>query len=272
MTFFSFGYVGEQQDGFAWRFFTPAQQAIVKSQRDGRHPDVGAVDCFLDPDIGTVRLAPVCIQSEGKVLLWGDSHAAALSTGLRAVTKLSQLSASGCPPVLSFVDKKRSFCTDMLAQVRDAISRAAPRSIVLHANWLRYDMDTLSGLGETLDHIKTAAPEAEILVVGGTPQWAPNLPERLAVVRDPLVRSHRLPTQLLQAVQARDALVKDIAAQHDVAFVSLVEVLCGTEDCVATVRDPDQGGFTSLVWDSGHLSRAGSKYVVREILQPHFKE
>jgi peptidoglycan/LPS O-acetylase OafA/YrhL len=272
LAFFSFGYFGDQQDGFAWRFFTPAQLAIVESQRDGRHPDVGVVDCFLDPDIGTVSLAPACIQAERNVLLWGDSHAATLSTGLRDATTLSQLSASGCPPVLSFADKKRAFCTDMIAEVLETVSRANPRKIVLHANWLRYDMDTLSGFGDTLDQLKTAAPEADILVVGGTPQWAPNLPEQLADVSDPLARSHRLPAQALQAVQARDAHISSVAARHGVPFVSLVEVLCGTEDCVATVPDPDQGGFTSLIWDYGHLSSAGSKYVVREILRPLLKD
>jgi len=56
--FFAFGFVGDQNDGFVWRYYSPQQQAFIEDQRDGRHPEIGIRDCFVDTEIVGATLAP----------------------------------------------------------------------------------------------------------------------------------------------------------------------------------------------------------------------
>jgi len=80
--------------------------------RDTLYRDVYRMNiCFLDEkqnyhDFRDECQASPALKSDGGVLIWGDSHAAALSYGLRKNFKnVSQFNASGCPPVKDlFVD------------------------------------------------------------------------------------------------------------------------------------------------------------------------
>lgn len=269
---FSFGLVGDLNDGFVSRFYTPQQQALIEEMKQSHPPESSDVDCILSRDAAKLTaLADGCVEAGREVLIWGDSHSEALSIGLRQITSLSHFSAAACAPVLSFTDKRLPACMHQNAKLLEVVSRTAPTYVILHANWLRYNFKELSGFGDTLDAIKGVAPDVKIVVVGGTPQWFPNLPAHLVDLNDPLMNSLRLRTKSLEALRLQDTYIREEAELRGVKFISLLDVLCDSETCLATVPNSEQTGFAPLIFDSDHLTRAGSKYVSAIILKGHFE-
>lgn len=270
---FSFGLVGNLNDGFVSRFYTPQQQALIEEMKQSHPPESSDVDCILSRDAAKLTaLADGCVEAGREVLIWGDSHSEALSIGLRQITSLSQFSAAACAPVLSYTDKRLPACMHQNATLLEVVSRTAPTYVILHANWLRYNFIELSGFGDTLDAIKGVAPDVKIVVIGGTPQWFPNLPAHLVDLNDPLMTSLRLRTKSLEALRLHDTYIREEAELRGVKFISLLDALCDSETCLATVPNSKQTGFAPLIFDADHLTRAGSKYVSAIILKGHFED
>lgn len=265
---FSFGLIGDFKDGFVWRFYTPQQQALIEELRQSHHPEISELDCILSRDAAKLTdLASGCVEAGREVLIWGDSHSAVLSTGLRQIASLSQLSAAACAPVLSYSDRRLPACMRQNATLLEVVSRTAPNYVILHANWLRYNFNELSGFGDTLDAIKGATPDVEIVVIGGTPQWFPSLPALLVDFDDPLSSRRKLRTKSLEALRLHDSYIRKEAELRGVKFVSILDVLCDSDSCLATVPNSGQTGFAPLIFDADHLTRAGSEYVAEVILK-----
>ena len=268
--FFAFGVAGDLKKGFVWRFYTPEQQARIENLSQSHHPKSNS--CILNRDASKFdTLADGCVEEGRKVLIWGDSHSAALSTGLRQITSLSEYNAAACAPILSYADKRLPACMSQKSKLLEVVSGTAPAFVVLYANWLRYNSKDLSGFGDTLDAIKGVAPQANIVVLGGTPQWFPSLPSVLVELDTPLLTSRRLPTPALQSLRSRDSYLRGEAELRDVKFISFLDVLCDSENCLATVSNSEQTGFEPLVYDADHLTRAGSEYLAAIILKGHLE-
>ena len=98
-----------------------------------------------------------------------------------------------------------------------------------------------------------------------------NLPAHLVDLNDPLMNSLRLRTKSLEALRLQDTYIREEAELRGVKFISLLDVLCDSETCLATVPNSEQTGFAPLIFDADHLTRAGSKYVSAIILKGHFE-
>ena len=99
--------------------------------------------------------------------------------------------------------------------------------------------------------------------MGPAPNWAHTLPEVLveAFWRDPF---HRVPNRtsfgLLPNAAQADRRLRDITAPLGVVYVSVLDILCDLDGCLARLGDAD-GDFTA--WDASHLTAAGSELVIR---------
>lgn len=268
--FFAFGITGDLKDGFVGRYYTPKQQAFIEDLGQRHSSGIREAKCLLARDApGSTPLPDGCVAVGRTVLIWGDSHAAALSAGMRQITSLSEYTAAACAPVLSYADNRLPACMNHNAQGLEMVSGTAPDLVILHANWLRYNTKDLSGFGDTLDAIKGVAPEARIVVLGATPQWYPSLPALLVALDNPLQSRRTLPTPALKTLRARDAYLRAEAARRDVKFVSFLEVLCEGETCLATVPNAAHTGFEPLLSDADHLTRDGAAYLAGAVLKEH---
>jgi peptidoglycan/LPS O-acetylase OafA/YrhL len=210
-----------------------------------------------------------CTQSgpRGTVFLWGDSHAQALSAGLRSVlpqgVQLAQVTTSGCAPRLSEPnpDALAGRCRVANAFARERIAALKPAVVVL-AQILAHTETDWAALAAQL----RALGARDVLLVGPMPQWQPSLP--LVVTRfhwnGPFERvTEGLDPALFDIDRTLRARLESSTV---IRYASLIGPLCSDAGCLATVPDSDQ---QLMVVDAGHLSPRGSAYVAETILRPY---
>jgi peptidoglycan/LPS O-acetylase OafA/YrhL len=223
--------------------------------------------CFLRPEQGPSQFAgctsPASPQISKSVLLWGDSHAAHLYPGfvhaLGPQTQLTQLTASGCPPILGIKLKGRRHCRGINDFVLDYVSKAHPDYVILAGRWSLSDWTLIGGTVAQLKKLQIS----HIYLVGPVPAWGSGLPSALFKY----ARNHRdepaLPDRMtfrLGADEANiDKAMADFARSAGIAYLSPYKILCNVDGCLTRVGNtPD----AIVAWDSTHLTNAGSRYVV----------
>jgi peptidoglycan/LPS O-acetylase OafA/YrhL len=196
------------------------------------------------------------------VLLLGDSHAAHLYPGLRALAReggwaLAQYTADACGPAAS---ASTHSCRGVDATALEFIAKRTPGIVVLASAWDRVDIEDLAA---TVAALRAAAPAARIVIVGPVPQWAEPLP--IVVLR--YLRQHPgEPTPLYMKEGLKDEPANNDArlrrglANQRVTYVSALSELCASEGCLAMVDGEP------VAWDASHLTGSGSRLMARAIL------
>ncbi len=263
-------FIGIQTKGLSARL--PKDVQAILAFRDYQHDLASrALVCFLKPADSFDQFPPQCASSGGasSMFLWGDSHAAAIGVGLvESGANLSQYAAASCPPILDFEWKKNIHCREINRGVLQKIEKLKPDVVVLHANWLQYDaaIVDLSRIEQTLDAIKNVSPSSRLVIVGGVPQWLPNLPNVIAaqvMLGAPYNAAVRVKSALQSKIIADDEKLAYSAHRSGARFVSLIERLCDNQGCRAAY-DLD-GVVEPAAYDYGHLTRSGSVAIGRLI-------
>lgn len=200
------------------------------------------------------------------VFLWGDSHAQALSLGLRHAyprsDDVAQVATSACRP--SLLPQKKASGVDNNCDLANRyalveISRLKPQMVVL-AQQVGHEDTDWDALAEHL----LAAGVKKVVLIGPMPNWHPSLP--VVFVRKYWGSSTtRVAQGLAPALFATDDLLqRRYGASHKLTYVSLTQKLCNQDGCIGVV--PKDGSL--LVLDYGHLTPSGSEYVGDAILTP----
>jgi hypothetical protein len=223
--------------------------------------------CFLRPEQGFEEFGDCTTEVPGSdaVVLWGDSHAAHLYTGLEEAARgrftLTQLTASWCAPILKMADvHARPRCKAINEGIFARIARERPQEVILAAYWPSYPWERLP---ETIDGL-LAAGVGRVVVVGPGPRWTDGVRELLYARAREDVLSHRIPLRLPTGKAAEqdlfDAQFAKAIARASVSYVSVLSILCDETGCLTRTREDD---FSSLMfWDIFHLTMEGSRYVV----------
>jgi peptidoglycan/LPS O-acetylase OafA/YrhL len=218
--------------------------------------------CFLRSTQDATAFAPRCVEPGTKpiVLLWGDSHAADLYPGLRALEstnrfRIAQFTASSCPPFLHYSSANRPSCAAINREVVARIRELHPREVILSAAWYRYsDSTRVAGTVELLRNLEVPS----IVLVGPSPVWLRGLPQELYTT---YLRRNRIPSRINSGLSARpaqaDATMRALARRLGVGYVSPLDALCTADGCIA------RAGDEVTVWDSAHFTRAGSVLLAR---------
>lgn len=273
---------------------TPQQSEIAASIRDFR----GAADCWgRDPASGMCRLGEE--DGPATVLLWGDSHASAISPALDDVLSNHGLGGflaahGACAPLPGVLMAGNPNCFNfnekILIWLREG--RHDITHVVLTARWQLNvtgtrpageagDGFTLERVGDTIQRNNAQIAKESLLslvselkdagigvtLLDGVPEIVWDVPvttlfrERLgmAVPAAPL----------REAVEARSAQTKRImtaiSEETGARFVSLTEELC-TPVCKVMHEN------RSVYADDNHLSIFGARGVVGPLLKVHFAE
>jgi len=214
------------------------------------------------PKIDKSCVAP---GQSGTWMLWGDSHAQALSKGLRSIlpagVNLAQVATSGCNPSLSDTTKEtpgnacnisNRFALQTIERLKPSVLLIAQREMHERTDWAAIaDAAHKSGAGS-------------IVVIGPVPQWLRSLP-RIIVDRHWADNDNYIADDINKAVFATDRAMQGkggIGASW--SYISLTKALCQNDACLA--RLPSPGPYNLMAVDYGHLSPEGSLYVAKSQL------
>jgi hypothetical protein len=106
----------------------------------------------------------------------------------------------------------------------------------------------------------------QVVLVGPVPQWRPSLPAVVANRHWDDDAVAIVDTALDDDIMETNTLLKQASAS-ELTLVPLIDSLCKADSCEARVAP---SGDLLLV-DYGHLSAAGSLYVVKKMVLPHLQ-
>ena len=225
-------------------------------------------------DKKTYEIDPTCIQKKdvAGIFLWGDSHAEALSYGLRNVLQSKnipfyQVTSSGCNPSLGKSTHKdellRKTCNYSNKVALDNIKKLKPR-IVIIAQRNQHD---LTDWGEIANHLKELGV-SHILLIGPVPQWQPSLPETMIKsvhwkTTSKFISDSNLDISIINI----DTGMKKRVLPKNLTYVSVVNGLCEKlPNQKYTCRVKPENSNNLIQVDYGHLSKEGSLFVVNNII------
>jgi hypothetical protein len=206
------------------------------------------------------------------VLLWGDSHAADLFSGMKAAqptesVDTAQWTVAGCPPTFKQY-REGAPCSVWSARVMNRLAKYKPDTIVLAGGWERY-METgvdprriVDTLFDTVRRLKELGI-GHIVIFGPGQLWTTSLSAdlfRYMVKTQSATVPERIGT-VSNAIWSLDADMVTKAAAEDVQYVSVVQFFCNKSGCLTegdkSLRRPDL-----LYRDRDHLSVSGSKLLI----------
>ena len=270
------GYAIKVKEGFPGRFPTllstllskGGRTAIIDGWRDG--------DCILDYDLPASNYKPFCVEkTRPLVFLWGDSHAASLYPGFKALQDsgkykfgIGQRAGAICPPVLGI--EPRPLCASLNNDTIRVIRETVPDVVILYAWWHEakwhgryYDMHKLEA---TVAEIKKAG-EPRIILLGAVPYWKEDLPQILlkaarqggGISNPPL----RLGDEYLDPyVKEATKEMKARSAAMGIEFVSGMDYFCNKQGCLSRMSE---NASEPLSYDYGHLTVPAAIYYVQQL-------
>lgn len=264
--FIGIGAVGSYEKGFPERLSVDQKSLLSVSHNiEKLFNEKGG--CFLGPNKDKNAFGHCVIEKNGKghVLLWGDSYAAHLYSGLKTENqyhKFTQLTASGCPPILdvdfNVATLQRPHCREINNYVLARIKKDHPDKVILAARWGWYG-NVWPLLKNTVYQLKKLGIK-DIIIIGPAPIWDDFLPHILAGFNLPFSKlPNRLKSHGYADNYSLDLKMKDYAQSLSVDYISIFSILCNDDGCLIKLgKTPDN----IVNFDNGHLTEAGSKYVV----------
>ncbi len=250
----------------------PAAAALASQAAEEQRAEVeayGEGTCLLAPDADASALSPACRPADSALVVWGDSYAAHLMPGLRALfgdARITQLTMSACAPVLPDGPDAPSVpaaCAAFDAAIAASLTTTRPTTVLVAANWLG-----LARVEPAYARFARAAVEAlvaaghRVVLIGPPPTWHGSQPK--IVLRAGLADTAE--NAQLPEIRAVDDALAAVATELAVPYVSPVRALCVGTRCRTLLSGA--GAPRLFAWDAGHLTRAGSRWYAEELLMP----
>jgi peptidoglycan/LPS O-acetylase OafA/YrhL len=229
-----------------------------------------------------------CIDREPKgaplVMLWGDSQAASLYPGFRALQltrhfRLAESTATACPPILDYDEPVRpgggpDVLAECLARNKQAVEQIVPlrpAAVVILAAWWRYSLSprweplVLNELKATIRTLKGAGA-SRIILLGPLPTWQPQSLTKLLMKAWQQNPSAPLPDRIAYGLAPTlpqvNASLKKVAQQEGIIYVAPMDYFCDKEGCLTKLGN---GPHDLETWDDAHLTPIASSYLINAI-------
>ena len=264
------GYGCYKYDSFAYRFPKIVQE-LTKYRYDYNQA-FQAGTCFLQPDqdYTAFKLCENHISKERPtLLLWGDSHAAHLYSGYKAIFgsnfNLMHRSASGCAPILDMRFPKRPHCKEINDHIFESLKKDKPDKIVLAAIWNLYEWEKISN---TIDRLRQIGV-TDIDLIGPVPQWNEPLPRLLSRYmhknRKDDDAAYRIPERITYGLRQNfielDPQMAEYSKQLGVKYISPKKILCNEAGCLTKTGEAMD---TLVAFDYTHLTEFGAQFLVSQ--------
>lgn len=205
------------------------------------------------------------IKNDG-VLLWGDSHAQALSHGLRSILPnnmpFNQIATSACKPSSKdnpLNDEFAKACNLSNAKAIEVAINQNPK-IIIFAQQYAHDKTDYKSIINTL---KENNVTSKLVLIGPVPQWNPSLPRAIALRHPDKNELEFDDISFDRSLIVIDKNIRDLYTNSDLQVVSILKQLCHDNICIAKVDSNN----TPLVWDYGHLTLEGSLFIANKVLK-----
>jgi hypothetical protein len=250
----------------------------------------GDKPCFIFDQNNTSELfkANRCFDLEfpGRpvVFVYGDSHSASLSLGIRSFLKerrinLAQMSFGWCEPT-SNVEGNR-FCRDIIALALEKIAALKPDVLVWDSHWVVASapgqyyqgarVDFFPHLMKRIEEVHQAGAK-QVVLVGQIPVWYPDLPNLL--IQEFAAKDRPVPERTFVGVSPDSLQIEPEMASLQLppwmSYLSLKSLLCNEEGCLTRTGPNLETDLT--VWDYGHLTPNSSRYVADRLVGPKLLE
>jgi peptidoglycan/LPS O-acetylase OafA/YrhL len=243
-------------------------------QRYRLHPH-GVGRCFRDLSVESGRFDEACYRAAGPgptIFVLGDSHAAHLHPGLRdhfSDTNVLAMTATNCPPLVGLGIAWSEGCHEVNDFVFAKMGELRPRTVILHAAWLQIfgRPELRSLLIATIRRLRDQGIE-DVVVVGPVPVWSVTLHEVLEMrfLRAGLPLPPRTAAGLAPTLFTVNDGLRRYSEEAGARFISLSDGLCSGGECLTLVGSDLSSDL--LVYDSEHLTAAGSRYIADHIVAP----
>ena len=187
------------------------------------------------------------------ILLFGDSHAAqwnsALTELLTANQTLTQLTSSGCRPLLPIEGEKG--CKELVAYgLNELIPHSRFDRIIIAGRWESKDFKKLARMTERLKEFTD-----DVTIVGRTLEYNQYLPRVLAATTEISEIENDKQNQYTQ-LKKLDNTFKMLANTKGIYYVSLIDILCpkgATSPCKSVTNEG-----VPIAFDYGHFTHEGA--------------
>lgn len=212
-------------------------------------------------------------------MLIGDSHSASLSQGLRPWMQdhgipFYQISSGACS--LLSDDDSDPACQEYSRQTYEAVRAVKPDLLLVDSHWFHALSPAFfknrGGWPSNIDYLQNQLRQIsglgarKVIIVGQMPTWVTDLPSLL--VREYVSRFRGIPERGLAGLDMRslamDDVLRGLSYPAGFSYVPLRDVLCTPEGCLIRLS-PDLR-HDLVVWDYGHLTTPGAKFVIDRIL------
>ena len=220
--------------------------------------------CFLTSKYNNIDFfdKTECIQyaqDKKNYLLIGESHAAHYYSALYENKKddetISQITASGCYPILAYKGSKR--CTDLVRWAyEDLIIKKHFHTIILSARWRNLDKKSLiQTINMLLKHTDN------VVILGPTMEYQQPLPRLLMnLALDEDTKSIYKTAGKYQEISETDNLMKSGLTGPRVKYISVLNLLCDIDGC-STITPTG----VPIAFDYGHFTHSGASYIIKQI-------
>ena len=268
------GYLVYANGGLKSRYPDSYQRYVEKI--DFKWPDYVRFDQCHIQSHNLSNHSEICRETKRPlIVIWGDSHASSLYPGFKKLQEVrdigvQQLTTAGCPPILDLKELRyKKNCNEINQSVLKTLTADQPEILILHAAWTHEqypltDDELNQKLKVTIQKIQSKLPNTQIIILGTTPRWKGSpQSESFRYLRGLINKKD--PVRMLQTAEKLndiDKILKIVATDTSVEFVSVIDALCNVDGCLARTSDLPED-FTAI--DYGHLSKAGSVHLVKEI-------
>lgn len=257
-------------DGLPSRYDAATLRYIAMLKKENFYDIYDRGNCFLDYDQRAAHYNPAdCLPDSSKhgrprVLIWGDSFAAHLYPGVKAVLKergaeVGQYTATSCRPL----PQEKGRCAEMYRSLPDFLVRSAPMdAIIISSFWEPYvrrlgEDDFRARLTESIGVAKRYS--RQVILVGQSPTFGQQVP--LTPILKPTTRNDEqllLPGREYRAV---NDLLASIAQETGAKFYDPLSDGCDNLQCLAMLKGEP------LHWDNAHLTLTGSIFYAGKLVR-----
>jgi peptidoglycan/LPS O-acetylase OafA/YrhL len=247
--------------GMPWRFSPDVLNAAKYLDRDA-DPVHGVGTCFLGPENTFAdfdKLSCLGTVAKGRsILIFGDSHAAMLRTGLSTVFpdwNLEQASASDCAPLVKRARPDSANCKRLLDYIfRDYLLHYRVGILMLEARWRKTDIPSLEA---TIDYARVHS--INVVLMGPSIEYDKPEPRLIAfALRDGQLAA--IQSHIRSEPRMLDREIAELAhSRWHVPYISIYEDVCRPK-CPAYAD-----GLAPLLADGNHLSAEGSILLAKAI-------
>ncbi|MDI1351624.1 MAG: acyltransferase family protein [bacterium] len=196
------------------------------------------------------------------ILIWGDSHAAALYAGYKLAYgkqfNIAQRTSVSCPPIIGLDKFDNKYCQATNDHIYADIKRDHPYRVILAARWGMYPWEDIAITIKKLKQVGVS----HIDLIGPVPEWYFSLPHQLSwyTIEHKL---SSLPTRMSYGLNDQfltlDLNMKQRAKELGVNYISITRIMCTSDGCITRIGNAMDDLVT---WDYGHLTAQGSIYAV----------